>query len=78
MEYKQSQEFKKRSAINKKNASLKIYHHSMGSAGYAGIEPKLLKDEEELEAKGVPPETLNWAYRAKIWFYGHGEGWTQQ
>ena len=33
VEYKESEEFKKRSAINKENAKKKIYHHCMGSGG---------------------------------------------
>ena len=72
VEYKNSQEFKNRSEKNKENASKKKYHHNMGSGGYARVEPMMDKDEEELLAKDVQPETLNWAYRAKLWFYGHG------
>ena len=30
------------------------------------------KDENDLPQKGIIPETLEWADRAKLWFYGHG------
>ena len=66
-----SEEAKKRSAINKKNAAKKEYHHSMGSGGYRVTKPKMEKDENDLLEKGIIPETQEWAERAKIWFYGH-------
>ena len=59
VEYKTSEEAKKRSAINKKNAAKKEYHHSMGSGGYRATKPKLEKDENDLLEKGIIPETLN-------------------
>ena len=72
VEYKTLEEAKKRSEINKKNAAKKEYHHCMGSGGYKGAKPKLEKYENDLFAKGIIPETLEWAERAKLWLYGHG------
>ena len=40
VEYKTSEEAKKRSAINKKNAGNKEYHHSMGSGGYRATDDR--------------------------------------
>ena len=39
----------------------------MGSGGYRAIKPKLEKDENDLLQKGIIPETLEWAERAKLW-----------
>ena len=70
--YKKSDEAKKRSATNKKNASKKEYHHSMGSGGYRAIKPKVERLENALLEQGIIPETHLWADRAKLWFFGHG------
>ena len=72
VEYRKSEEAKKRSAINKKNAAKKEYHHSIGSGCYRATKPKLEKDENNLLEKGIILETQEWAERAKLWFYGHG------
>jgi hypothetical protein len=44
----------------------------MGSGGYKVARPKWEKTENDLIDKGIDPETLEWAERAKAWFYGHG------
>ena len=72
MKYKTSETAKKRSEINKKNAALKTYHHSMGSAGYECVVPRMEKEENDLLDKDAPPETKDWSRRAKLWFYGMG------
>jgi hypothetical protein len=43
VEYKASAEAPKRSKINKKNATLKEYHHVLGTSGYKGAMPKWTK-----------------------------------
>ena len=72
MEYKESEAFLQRSAQGKANAALKKYHHVMGTSGYKGAMPKWEKTENDLIAKGINPEPLEWAERAKSWFYGYG------
>ena len=72
VEYKTSDEAKKRSKINKQNAAKKEYHHVMGSGGYKVARPKWEKTENDLIDKGINPKTLEWAEWAKDWFYGHG------
>jgi len=71
VEYKTSAEAQKKSEINKKNAALKKYHHTMGTGGYKVAKPKWDKIESDLLTKGIYPEPLEWAERAKNWFYGH-------
>jgi hypothetical protein len=72
VEYKKSEHAKNRSAINKKNAAKKEYHHVTGSCGYKAAMPKWEKVENDLIAKGIDPEPLLWAEWARTWFYGHG------
>ena len=72
VEYKTSAEAKKKSAVNKVNASKKEYHHVTGSGGYRGQRPKWEKAEKDLLDKGINPETSGWSGRAKTWFYGVG------
>ena len=78
MEYKKSEEFKKRSAINKANAALKQYHHCMGRTGCAGVEPKLQKDEQDLLLKDVHQRHCIAPTGQSFGSTGMGEGWTQQ
>ena len=70
--YKKSEEALEKSAKNKANAALKMYHHTMGPGGYAYNIPKWEKLEAEYLAKGITPEPLKWTERARNWFYGHG------
>ena len=56
----------------KENARQKVYHHGMGSGGYATAIPKWEKIEANILAKGVTPESLNWPKHAKNWFFAHG------
>src|SRR3954447_8588810 len=70
--YKKSEEAQKSSAINKKNAAEKIYHHNMGSKGYKGVIHRMIEEEEALAAKKVETETKGWSRWAKLWFYGMG------
>jgi len=72
VKYKKSEDALIRSAKNKENAAKKIYHHTMGQAGYKGSMPKWEKLENDLLAKGVTPEPFNWVDRTRLWFYGHG------
>ena len=58
---------------NQENARQKVYHHGMGSGGYATVIPKWEKMEADILAKGITPESLNWPKRAKNWFFAHGE-----
>ena len=44
---------------NKENASKKIYHHTLGQAGYKGAIPKWHKMEVDLLARGITPATIN-------------------
>ena len=52
VEYKKSEEAKKTSAINKKNAAKKEYHHSMGSGGYRATPP--------MRMSPTPPQDASW------------------
>jgi len=70
--YKKSEVAVERSEINKQNAAKKVYHHHMGSAGYAGCNPKWEALEAPFLADGITPEPLEWIGRARSWFYGHG------
>jgi hypothetical protein len=72
VEYKESSEAVKRSAINKANAEKKIYHHVLGTGGYKSAVPKWEQTEAALIAKGITPDTADWPLRSKQWFYGHG------
>ena len=72
VEYKKSEHAVERSAKNKKNAAKKVYHHTMGQAGYRGSMPKWDKLEDDLIAKDIIPETLYWDKRTRSWFFGHG------
>ena len=60
------------SAKNKLNASKKIHHHIMGSAGYRKSIPKWELMEMELMKRNITPGTAGWDPRAKYWWYGHG------
>ena len=48
------------SAANKINDAKKEHYHRMGSGGYLKARPLWDKAEEDLIAKGVKPQTLNW------------------
>ena len=61
---------------NQENAQHKVYHHGMGSGGYATAIPKWEKMKADILAKGITPESLNWPKRAKNWFSLMGEDWT--
>jgi hypothetical protein len=78
MTYKTSEQAIKMSAINKKTAANKKYHHTMGQGGYKAGKPKWKKMEGNLIAKGIVLEILKWNDRARDWFYGHGARWTQK
>ena len=72
VQYKKSEEALERSARNKKNTAKKMYHHTMGQAGYKGSLPKWDKLEDDLIAKDIIPETVYWDQRTRSWFFGHG------
>jgi hypothetical protein len=72
VEYKTSEEAKKRSEVNKKNAAKKKYHHTMGQGGYKSGKPKWKKMEDDLIDKGIILEILKWNDRSRDWFYWHG------
>ena len=85
--YKTSDKCQKMSAINKINAGKKLYHHRTGSGGYLRARPLWAKWENDLVAKGVVPETMNWPDRSRTWFFGVGGtldpetgkcGWTDE
>src|SRR3954469_18151522 len=54
------------------NAAKKIYHHNMGSAGYAGCMPKWEAIEAKYFDAGITLEPTTWNERTRNWFYGHG------
>ena len=70
--YKTSERSKKMSVTNKNNAAKKLYHHRTGSGCYLKARPLWDKAENDLIAKGVEPETLNWPDRSRTWFFGVG------
>ncbi|KAK1613261.1 hypothetical protein QYE76_036934 [Lolium multiflorum] len=72
VKYTLSEEFKKRSETNKKNASLKKYHQVTGPGGYRANRPKWQAAEAELVRKGIQIGTFDWTERSKEWFYGIG------
>jgi hypothetical protein len=55
VKYKISEKALERSRINKENAAKKVYHHNMGSAGYACM-PKWDALEVKYIAAGIRPE----------------------
>ena len=63
LEMKKSDVFKVRTAKNKKNATKKKYHHTMGTGGYKSSEPKWKKFEDGMHAQGITPETDVWKTR---------------
>jgi hypothetical protein len=65
VEYKTSEEAKKRSEINKKNTAKKNYHHTMGQGGYKSGKTKWKKIDDNLIAKGIIPEILKWNDRSR-------------
>ena len=74
VQYKRSQESEARVRVNKLNAAQKKYHHHLGSGGYKTALPKWERQEQEMLARGVVPETIrrNWSERSRNWFYAHG------
>ena len=60
------------SETNKNNAAKKQYNNHMGSSGYLKARPLWDKAENDLIAKGVEPETLNWQDHSRTWFFGVG------
>lgn len=70
--YQTSEEMMQVRMRNQNNFKKKQYHHTMGSGGYRSYTNKWVKLEQELVAKGVVPETINWNTRTKQWFFGHG------
>ena len=72
MAHKTSDKSKKMLERNKKNAAYKKVHHHTGSGGYLKARPLWTKAENDLIAKGVEPETLNWPDRCRTWFFGVG------
>jgi hypothetical protein len=54
-----------RSRINKENAAKKVYHHNMGSAGYAGCMPKWDAREVKYIDARIRPEPTTWTPRAR-------------
>ncbi|KAK1629315.1 hypothetical protein QYE76_003630 [Lolium multiflorum] len=61
---KKSDKAKKRSDTNTKNASNKMYFHTMGRGGYNAGRPKWEKWENELIKKGIQPEIEEVAFDA--------------
>ena len=57
---------------NQENALHKVYHHGMGSGGYATAISKWKKMEADILTKGITPKSLNWPKCAKNWFFAHG------
>jgi hypothetical protein len=70
--YNTSDKSKKMSETNKNNAAKKQYHHHTGSGGYLKARPLWDKAENDLIAKNVVPQTLNWPDRSRTWFFGVG------
>ena len=70
--YKTLDKSKKMSATNKLNAAKKKLHHRTGLGGYFKVRPLWDKAENDLIAKGVEPETLNWPDHSRTWFFGVG------
>ena len=68
----ESEEFLRRSEINKANAALKLYHQILGPGGYRANRPKWQAAEAELTSKGIRLGTHGWIERCKEWFYGIG------
>ena len=56
---------------NQENARQKVYHHGMGSGGYATAIPKWEKMKADILAKGITLESLNWPKHVKNWFFTH-------
>ena len=56
----------------KKNASKKVYHHTLGQDGYKQAKPKWEKMEQNLINKGITPATITWPECSKNWYYAHG------
>ena len=59
VQYKTSKEGGEQVRRNQENALHKVYHHGMGSGGYATAIPKWEKMEADILAKGITPESLN-------------------
>jgi hypothetical protein len=72
VQFKESEEAKERSRINKINAAKKKWHHTLGPGGYQVGRPKWDLVEEQMIDAGVTPVTLSWPPRCRTWFYAHG------
>ena len=72
VKFKESEEAKKRSRINKINANKKTWHHRLGPGGYKSGLPKWDESERNMKAAGVTPVTETWPERCRTWFYAHG------
>ena len=49
----------------KKNASKKVYHHTLGQGGYKMAKPKWEKMEQDLIDKDIMPATITWPELSK-------------
>ena len=65
VEYKKSEEALKKSAINKKNAAKKVFHHILGPKGYEGNMGKWEAIEKEYLARDIIPEPTTWNERTR-------------
>ena len=72
MEYKSSELGIRNVEKAKGNASMKVYHHTLGQGGYKLAKPKWEKMEQDLIDKGITPATINWPERSRNWYYAHG------
>ena len=72
VEYKSSELGIQKVVKAKKNASKKVYHHTLGQGGYKLAKPKWEKMEQDLFDKGITPATINWPEHSRNWYYAHG------
>ena len=72
VQFKESEEAKKRSRVNNKNAEKKRWHHHLGPGGYKSKLPKWNESERNMKAVGVTPQIETWPERCRTWFYAHG------
>ena len=77
VEYKSSELGIQKVVKAKKNASKKVYHHTLGQGGYKLTKSKWDKMEQDLLDRGITHATINWPEWSRTWFMVTEEAWTQ-
>jgi hypothetical protein len=73
--YRLSKKAKEKTRKNKKNSAKNLHPHRFGSRGYLKKIPEWDRQDWELVARGVTPQTAKWELRASRYLLGRGASW---